>query len=395
VTRPSTSDGGTLMAADPLTVTGTAARTGAVGRAGPGRDHHRAQRTSDSRVVRVGTMSARVDGRATSVCTVLLLATFAVFCINISVGDFPIPLRDVVSYLFGHGNASSRFIVGELRLPRSLTGLMVGSALGLSGAIFQSIARNPLASPDVIGVTSGAALFAVAAIVLAGSGDVIVGVGASNVPIAALVGGLTTALLVYLLAYRRGLVGYRLVLVGIGVSAVMMSGVSYLLTRATLYEASKATVWITGSLSGRGWEHVKPVGLALAVLVPITLAQARQLRALQLGDDAARALGSRIELSRLSLIVCGVGLAALATASAGPVSFVAFVAPVLARRLIGRGAAALFTSMCVGGLLLLVSDLIARRALPAELPVGIVTSIIGAPYLLWLLWRTNSIGSGG
>ena len=348
-----------------------------------------------TRVLRVGRLSTRVNPRATTICSVLLLLTFIVFCINISVGDYFIPLKDVVSYLFRHGNKSSRLIVGEFRLPRSLTGLLVGAALGLSGAVFQSLARNPLASPDVIGVTSGASLFAVAVIVLGGSGDIIGGVASSNVPIAALTGGLVTALAVYLLAYRRGLVGYRLVLVGIGVSSMMSSLISYLLTRATLYEASRATVWLTGSLANRGWEHVKPVSIGLAVLVPITLAQARQLRALQLGDDAARALGTRIEPARLVLIVCAVGLAAMATASAGPVAFVAFVSPVLARRLVRNGSAALFTSMCTGALLLLTSDLIARRLLPAELPVGIITSIIGAPYLLWLLWRANSIGSGG
>lgn len=351
--------------------------------------------TTRSRVVRVGRFSARVDRRALAVSTVALVAIFVVFCINISVGDFDIPLKDVASYLVGHGNGDSRYIIGELRLPRSLTAVMVGGAFGLSGAIFQSIARNPLASPDIIGVTAGAALFAVAAIVLAGNGDVITGVAARNVPIAALIGGLFTAILVYALAYRRGLLGYRLVLVGIGISAMMFALVQYLLTRATLYEASRATVWLTGSLNGRGWEHVKPVGFALLFLVPLTLAQSRQLRALQLGDDVAKALGTRVELSRLSLIVCGVGLAALAVASAGPIGFVAFVAPVIARRLVGSGATALFSSMCLGSLLVVVSDLIARRALSAELPVGVITSIIGAPYLLWLLWRANSIGSGG
>ena len=347
-------------------------------------------------VVRFGPLSARLDARAVFICLALLAATFVVFCVNISVGDFSIPFGDIVQYLLRNGNDSSRFIIGELRLPRALTGLLVGAALGLSGAIFQSLARNPLASPDVIGVTAGASLFAVATIVLAGDNDVIAGVADGSVPIAALVGGLFTAVLVYVLAYRKGLVGYRLVLVGIGISAMMMSGISYMMTRATLYEASKATVWLTGSLNGRGWEHVRPVTMGLVVLVPITLALSRQLRILQLGDDTAKALGTRLELSRLALIVCAVGLAALATASAGPVAFVAFVAPVLARRLVGNGATALFTSMCAGALLLLVSDLVARRALsPTELPVGIVTSIIGAPYLLWLLWRANSIGSGG
>ena len=164
------------------------------------------------RVVRFGPVSSRVDSRATTICAILLSLAFVAFCIDISVGDYSIPIRDIVSYLFRHGNANSRLIVGEFRLPRALTGLLVGAALGLSGAVFQALARNPLASPDVIGVTSGASLFAVAVIVLGGSGDIIGGVSSASVPVAALIGGLVTAFAVYLLAYRRGLVGYRLVL---------------------------------------------------------------------------------------------------------------------------------------------------------------------------------------
>ncbi|HRD99740.1 MAG TPA: iron chelate uptake ABC transporter family permease subunit, partial [Ilumatobacteraceae bacterium] len=272
-------------------------------------------------MIRAGRFSARLDGRAVSVTTSLLLAALVVFCVNISVGDFNIPFVDVLKYLIGDGNKDSEFIIGRLRLPRSLTGLLVGAALGLSGAIFQSIARNPLASPDVIGVTAGASAFAVAMIIIGPTNDLISDVARNSVSIAALFGGLFTALMVYLLAYRRGLVGYRLVLVGIGISAMMTSVISYLMTRATLYEASRATVWLTGSLNGRGWHHVRPVTAALVVLVPCTMMLSRHLRALQLGDDTARALGSRTEWARLGLIVCGVGLAALATASAGPVAF--------------------------------------------------------------------------
>jgi iron complex transport system permease protein len=211
-----------------------------------------------------------------------------------------------------------------------------------------------------------------------------------------LIGALFTAALVYVLSYRRGIVGYRLVLIGIGVGATMTAGLQYMLTRATIYEASRATVWLTGSLNGRGWAHVKPVFVSLIVLAPVALALGRQLRLLEMGDDAARGLGARVERGRVALIFCAVGLAAMGTASAGPIAFVAFISPVLARRLVGHGHVALVPSMLMGSVITLASDLIARRILaPTELPVGIVTSIIGAPYLLWLLWRANSIGSGG
>ncbi|HEX4981978.1 MAG TPA: iron chelate uptake ABC transporter family permease subunit [Ilumatobacteraceae bacterium] len=185
-------------------------------------------------------------------------------------------------------------------------------------------------------------------------------------------------------------------MIGIGVGAVMTAAIQYMLTRATVFEAARATVWLTGSLNGRSWGHVRPVAAGLIVLVPLALVLGRQLRLLEMGDDAARGLGARVERSRLGLIMCAVGLAALATASAGPVAFVAFFAPAIARRVVGPGQVALVPSALMGSAVVLASDLIARRILaPTELPVGIVTSIIGAPYLLYLLWTANTIGRGG
>ena len=347
-------------------------------------------------VIRIGPVSAQLNVRSIGVSTVLAGVIFVLFCWTISVGDFPIPIGEVIATLFGGGSDDSRFVVGELRLPRAIVGALVGAAFGLSGAILQTIARNPLASPDIIGVTQGASLAAVGVIVLGGSGDLLGGVASIGVPIAALLGGSATALLVYTLSYRRGLVGYRLVLIGIGVGAVMTAAIQYMLTQTTIYEAARATVWLTGSLNGRSWGHVRPVATGLIVLVPLALVLGRQLRVLEMGDDAARGLGARVERSRLGLILCAVGLAALATASAGPVAFVAFFTPVIARRVVGPGQIALVPSALMGSAVVLASDLIARRILaPTELPVGIVTSIIGAPYLLYLLWTANTIGRGG
>lgn len=332
----------------------------------------------------------RVDVRAATVSMALVGVIAAAFVVNVSVGDFPIPLGDVVASIVGSGNADSDFIVRTLRLPRSLTAVLVGAAFGLSGAIFQSLARNPLASPDIIGVTAGAAAAAVAVIVL---GDV---TSSATLATAALAGGLAAALVVYALAYRKGVTGYRLVLVGIGVTAVLSSVTSYLLTRAEIFDAQRATVWLTGSLNGRGWEHVRPVGAALIVLVPIALVLGRQLRALQLGDDAARGLGVRVDVARLSLVVVGVGMAAVATASAGPVAFVALVSPQIARRLASASQLALVPAALVGSAVMLLSDLVGRRLFaPTELPVGVITALVGAPYLLWLLARANRIGRVG
>jgi iron complex transport system permease protein len=295
----------------------------------------------------------------------------------------------VVAALFGGGSEDSAFIVRTLRLPRGLAAVLVGAAFGVSGAIFQRLARNPLASPDIIGVTAGAATAAVFVIVVLGGGGV-------GVTWGALLGSAMTSLAIYLLAYKRGVSGYRLVLVGIGVTAMLTSVTQYLLVRAEIFEAQRAVVWLTGSLNGRGWDQVRPAGVALAVLLPVAVGLARHLRLLELGDDTARGLGGRVEPARGALLLTAVALAAVATASAGPVAFVALVSPQVARRLVGGRTVALLPSAAFGALLLVASDLVARRLFaPTELPVGVVTAVIGAPYLLVLLARANTIGRGG
>ena len=192
-----------------------------------------------------------------------LLALVA--ALNIGRGDFEIPVLDVLAVLVGGGDGAQQFIVLEVRLPRSLTGLLVGAALGLSGAITQTVARNPLASPDILGVTSGASAAAVLLIVAGAAGSLV------GLPLAALFGGLVTTALVYGLAWRKGIDGYRLVLVGIGIGAVAEALTSWLLVSAKITDATRATVWLTGSLNQRGWEHLVPVAVALAVLVPAGL----------------------------------------------------------------------------------------------------------------------------
>jgi iron complex transport system permease protein len=340
------------------------------------------------RVRRLG-WSTRVDRRAVLVTTVLLAATFAVFAWSLTVGDFPIPITEVLATLAGGGTDDSAFVIRTLRLPRGLTAVLVGAGFGLAGAIFQRLARNPLASPDIIGVNAGAAAAAVFVIV------VVHGTGV-QVTAAALLGATLTSVAIYLLAYKRGVTGYRLVLVGIAVTAMLTAITQYLLTRAEIWDAHRASVWLTGSLNGRGWDQVRPIAIALGLLAPIAVALARHLRMLELGDDAARGLGTRVELSRGALLLTGVALAAVGTASAGPVAFVALASPQIARRLVGGRSVALLPSAACGAMLLVASDLVARRVFaPTELPVGIVTAILGAPYLLYLLARANKIGSGG
>ncbi|TCO41549.1 iron complex transport system permease protein [Kribbella antiqua] len=323
------------------------------------------------------------------VAATLALVVFATFCVSLSLGDFKIPVIDVVKTLFGGGDKATEFIVNRLRLPRALTGLMVGAALGMSGAIFQSIARNPLASPDIIGVTYGASAFAVFAIVTLG----LTGVAVSLLAIA---GAVLTAFVMYVLAWRHGVSSYRLILIGIGIGAIATSVTSYLLTKARVEIAQQALIWLTGSLNGRDWSNVRSMGLTLAVLTPLTVYLVHRLRILQLGDETAYGLGLRVESSRLGLIVIAVLLAAVATAAAGPIGFVAFVAPPIARRLTRSPGPAMIASALLGALVVAVSDLIAQHAFgETQLPVGVVTGVVGAPYLMFLLARANRVGSGG
>jgi iron complex transport system permease protein len=323
------------------------------------------------------------------VIVVLAVVVFATFCVSLSLGDFKIPVIDVVKTLFGGGDRATEFIVNQLRLPRALTGLLVGTALGLSGAIFQSIARNPLASPDIIGVTYGASAFAVFAIVTLG----FTGVAVSAF---AIVGAVLTAFLMYVLAWRHGVSSYRLILIGIGIGAIATSVTSYLLTKARVEIAQQALIWLTGSLNGRDWSNVRSLAITFVVLLPFLVFLVHRLRILQLGDETAYGLGLRVEVSRLGLIVIAVLLAAVATAAAGPIGFVAFVAPPIARRLTRSPGPAMITSGLLGALVVGVSDLVAQHAFgDTQMPVGVVTGVVGAPYLMFLLARTNRVGSGG
>jgi iron complex transport system permease protein len=333
-----------------------------------------------------GGLSVRVDVRAATVVVLLLVAALAASVLLIGTGDFPIAAGDVLKTLLGGGDAGQQFIVNELRLPRVLVGLLVGASLGLGGALFQAISRNPLGSPDILGLGQGATAGALVVIVLF-SGS------ASEVTMGALVGGLVTGFSIYVLAWKRGVHGYRLVLVGIGISAIVTAVNGYLMTKADLVDASRALVWMTGSLSGRDWAQVWPLVALCAVLVPLVLANARGLRMMEMGDDISHALGVRVERVRMLLMVSAVLLTAAATAAAGPVSFVALTAPQLARRLTRSPGPNLLPSLCMGAALLVTADWVSQRLFGADqLPVGVVTGVVGGVYLLWLLVSERRAG---
>lgn len=342
--------------------------------------------------VRRAGVSLRIDARAAALLAGLAVALLAVFTFSLARGEFPIAPLDVLAALVGAGDEANRFIVVDLRLPRALVAVLAGAALGVAGAILQDVARNPLVSPDIIGITLGASLAAVTVIVLGDAG------GTVSVPLAALGGALAAGAALYLLAWRGGVHGYRLVLIGIGLAALLQAGVEYVLTRGRIFDVSEAYVWIVGSLNATDWAQVWPLLAAVLVLLPLAFALGRQLEALQLGDDVARAVGVGVERSRLALLAVAVLLTGFAVASSGPIAFVAFVAPHIARRL-GRTvapAAVLPLAAAVGALLVTGADAAGRLLFaPTEIPVGIITSILAAPYFLFLLRRANRLGVTG
>ncbi|MFD4243565.1 FecCD family ABC transporter permease [Streptomyces sp. NPDC058525] len=324
------------------------------------------------------------------VCVTLLLAaaTFLVFCLSIGVGDFPIGLTQVVTTILGQGEQVDEFVIMDLRMPRALTGVVVGVALGVAGAITQSVARNPLASPDILGITGGAGAVAVFLVTVSGgtAAAVVNSVGLSG---AALAGGLGTGLLVYFLAWRRGVDGFRLILIGISVSAVMEAITTWLLVQADIRDVARAQAWLIGSLDGRSWDDVRVALWCTVVLVIVVAGAAFQFKPLHLGDEVAAGLGVRYTRVRAVLLLCAVLLAGVAVSAAGPVPFVALVAPQVAMRLVRCPTPPMAASGMVGALLLIGADLIARTALPITLPVGVITAVIGGPFLIYLLVRAN------
>jgi len=329
-------------------------------------------------------LSVRMHTRSAVVVAALVVLCAAIAVMTLGAGDYPIPAVDVVRTLLGAGTPVTDFIVLELRLPRLVTALAVGVALGASGAVFQSVTRNPLGSPDIIGFTTGASTGALLAIIA-------IGAGLPGQAAGAMIGGLLSATVVYLLARRGGVHSYRLVIVGIGVQALLTSTNTYLLVRSNINDAQRAALWLAGSLNARGWGHAALAAIAVALLLPAVLLLGPRNRMLELGDDLARALGVAVEPARLGLIAAGVGLAAGAAAAAGPIAFVALAAPQLARRLTRATGPGVLPAAAMGALLLVASDLIGQHALPdMQVPVGLVTSCLGGGYLVWLLARRQA-----
>lgn len=333
-------------------------------------------------VVRRGTLSARVPLRALAVQTLLAAFAIALGAIGLLIGDYPLTPAEVFDAFWGP-DTFERMIVIEWRLPAAVCAVVFGALLGIGGGIFQSLTRNPLGSPDIIGFDAGAYTAVVITMLVLGTHAY------GPIATAAITGGLLTALMVYLLSARPGVTGFRLIVVGIAVSAVLGAANAYLITRANIADAMSVGFWGAGTLA-RVELAALPLWLALAVLIGLGATWlAPSLRAIELGDDAAKALGIAVDRRRLLLIVVGVTSTAVVTAAAGPIGFVALAAPQLARRLLRSPGVTLAGSAAMGAALLSAAQLSSTIAgvVARPVPVGLITVCVGGLYLIWLLLR--------
>lgn len=348
------------------------------------------------RAVRIGPLSMPLNTRLMACVLLAVLVLIAGVCWSITQGEFGLTMREVLGVLAGGGSPIERTIVFDMRLGRAAVACLVGAALGFSGALTQSVARNPLASPDILGITNGASLAAAATIIFAGAGTGgVVEAGATTVmatvglPGAAIGGAALAAVAIWVLASPTHGSVLKVVLIGVGASIFLSSMTTWLLAYAQLDRAASARMWLTGSLNGRDWNHAWAPLAMLVVGIAVAGWLSFQLGALVLGRVTAHVLGHRVAAAQVVQLVAAVLLAAVAVAAAGPIGFIAFVSPHVARALAGTATPPLIFSGLMGAALLLGADLVARIVLPWELPVGVVTAFIGAPFLLYMIVRVR------
>ncbi|MDK4337304.1 FecCD family ABC transporter permease [Corynebacterium accolens] len=341
---------------------------------------------------RAGPISFLWRPRVVLVCVIAAALIVFLGALSIGLGDYPISVPRVLEVIFqGEGSRVERLVVLEWRMPRVATAIAVGCALGLSGALTQTVTRNALASPDILGITTGASAMAVTVIVLGSGGGFAGWLAGIGIPLAALLGAILSATVIWALAWRRQADSYRLVLVGIIITALLSSYINFLMVRAELRDASQAQFWLTGSLARSEWSTTIPIAVLVIVCAPLLAWIAYQTLATTLGPDLARALGQRVNAVQVAMLALAVALAAVAVSAAGPIGFIAFVAPQVALRLCGVPSPPLAASALTGAVLLLGADIVTQAVLPVELPVGIVTSALGGIFLIYLLvQRTRS-----
>ncbi len=338
---------------------------------------------TNNNLIREGYRRRRL--RWVSVTLLLVLVALILCATALIIGNTIYPLDTVIKVLLGEQIKGATFAIGTIRLPRMLAGLLVGLAFGIAGSTFQTILRNPLASPDIIGVSSGSSVAAVFCILM-------LKVSGSIVSISAVIAGLSVAAIIYLLSRGGSFSGGRLILIGIGVQAMLNAVISYMILKASEYDVPGALRWLSGSLNGIQITKIPSLFFVVIIFGLLIFLFGRHLKILELGEQSAITLGVRTDVTRLLLILSAVFLIAFATAVTGPVAFTAFLAGPIAARLVGIGAPNELPSGLVGAILVLGADLIGQFAFDTRFPVGIITGILGAPYLLYLLIRMNKTG---
>lgn len=317
----------------------------------------------------------------------VFLVVLAVMIVSAGSGEFPLSPLKVIAALFGFGEEFNQTIVMDFRLPRIVMALFVGMALAVSGAILQGITKNPLASPDLIGITAGASFFVVLFLAIFSDENNSLIVSIQWLPLFAFLGATSTALIVFFLSWKNGLAPFRLLLIGIAVSAFMQAGTTVWMLMGPIYRASQATIWTTGSIYGANWSQIYVLGPWALLLIGVSLLMRRQMNILELGDDIATGVGSYVQRNRLVLLLVSTGLTGVAVAFAGGIGFVGLLAPHIARRIVGpQFQSMVLFSAGIGALLVLIADLIGRVAFaPMEVPAGVWTAAVGAPYFIYLL----------
>ncbi|WP_404329784.1 FecCD family ABC transporter permease [Mesobacillus maritimus] len=339
-----------------------------------------------------GKISFLIDQKAMKTVLVLLAIAAILFVLSAGLGEMKISPLSVVQVIFGGGTDMERLVVQSFRVPRIIVALMVGIGLAVAGGLLQGMIRNPLASPDILGITGGAAVAVVGFLAIFSDEDNALLVSIKWMPVAAFIGAAVVALLVYILAWKNGVSPIRLVLIGIGISTLMQALTTLLMILGPIYRASQANIWITGTVHGSSWNEVKILVPLILVLVFCAFIMARTVNIQELGDEIATGVGGRVQRQRFILLMISTALIGSSVAFAGGIGFVGLMAPHMARRLVGSAFGALLpVSALIGGILVMLADLIGRTLFsPLEVPAGVFTAAIGAPYFIYLLFKTRN-----
>lgn len=334
-------------------------------------------------------ISFLVDKKAIIISLILLAVSVAVFLVSAGRGEMYISPLEVAKTLFGNGSDMNEIVIYTFRLPRIFVALFAGMSLAVAGAILQGMIRNPLASPDVLGITGGAAAAVVTFLTLFSDENHSLTISIHWLPFAAFLGATVTAILVYVLSWKNGIAPLRLVLIGVGISALMQACTTLLMITGPIYRASQSNVWITGSVYGASWKHVTLLAPWALVLLTISFLSARKMNIQELGDELAIGAGVSLQKQRFFLLLLSTALTGGAVAFAGGIGFVGLMAPHMARRLVGSSFGALLpASALLGAILVMAADLAGRTLFaPMEVPAGVFTAAVGAPYFIYLLYK--------